>query len=78
MNEEQKLDFVKSVFNRYISQIETLAKFKTFISNITPMKVRNAIKIELQKDIDTHSGYLVDEQDKVTQLDQFKNEIDNL
>lgn len=78
MTDDDKLNFIQSVFRRYISQIETLAQFKTFIGNITPAKVRNAIKAELQKDIDTHSGYAVSEQERVAQLTEFKEQINNL
>jgi len=78
MTDNDKLNFIQSVFRRYISQIETLAQFKTFIGNITPAKVRNAIKAELQKDIDSCSGEITNKQEKVSNLTTFKDEINNL
>jgi len=44
MTNEQKLEYLKATFKRRIYGIKTLAEFKTFIVNITPTKVKNAIK----------------------------------
>lgn len=78
MTDEEKLEYIKSQFNAYISNIETLAQFKTFLNNITKTKVIIALKNRVQKEIDTHSGYAVDEQVRVDELTQFKDDLDNL
>lgn len=76
MTDEQKLEFIKSEFNAYISNIETLTQFKSFLNNIDKAKVITALKTKIQEHIDTHSGYAVSEQERVDELRSFKNNLD--
>ena len=78
MTDDEKLGYIKSQFNTYISNIKTLADFKTFLNSITRAKVIAALKTRVQKEIDIHSGYAVDEQARVDELMVFKNDLDNL
>lgn len=77
MTNEEKLEYIKSQLNAYISNINTMAKMKTFLQSTYQQKI-NALKGRIQKDIDTHSGHAVDEQARVDELTIFKDDLNSL
>lgn len=77
MTNKEKLEFIKSEFNAYISNIETLAQFKAFLNNVTKAKIINYLKARLQDHIDTHSKYATDEEARVTEVTDLKNNLEN-
>ena len=78
MTDSDKLNFIQEMLKRRISELATLTDLKDFIKDITPGKIRKAIKDELQKDIDSCSGEITNKQEKVSNLTTFKDEINNL
>lgn len=78
MTNEEKLQHIKAKFTNYISGIETLAQFKTFLNNITKAKIVTGLKDAIQEEIDTRNKYMTGKQAEVDNLVSFKNEIDQL
>lgn len=77
MTDEEKLNYIKAQFSNYISGIESLAEFKTFLNNITKAKIITALKNKVQEEIDTRTNYITDKGTIVTELTEFKNQIES-
>lgn len=69
--DEMKLDLIKTKFKDKLDSFRDWDEFKTFLANITKIKLKTFIKDALQEGIDKHNTLAVDEED-------LKNEIDGL
>ena len=78
MTNEEKVRILKAKFNNYISTLNTVAQWKTFLNNITKAKVITGLKNAIQEEIDTRNQYVTDRQVEADKLVEFKNQIDSL
>ncbi len=78
MTNEEKVTIFKAKFNNYISTLNTVAQWKTFLNNITKAKVITGLKNAIQKEIDTRNQYVTDRQAEMDELVVFKNQLGNL
>lgn len=78
MNNEEKVALLRAKFNNYISTLDTVAKWKTFLNNITKAKVITGLKNAIQEEVDTRNQYVTDKQAEMDELVEFKNQLDSL
>ena len=76
MDDNQKLEKIRAKFKIKLDSISTLAEFKTMISSITPLKIRNFIKAGLQKEADQRRNLFAPKEiEEADDLEDLKTEI---
>lgn len=76
--DEEKLEEIKRAFTSKVETIKTIPDMVTFIKNMTPAKVKNFIKIQLQKDIGNEGDSITHIEGNITFKQNLINEIDNM
>lgn len=75
LSDEEKLAYLKSTFCGKIESIESLAELTTFITGITPAKVRTFIRAKLQE-LSIETRAVRDSYDsRAGDIDAFRDEI---
>ena len=75
LNDDEKLEIVRSAFKKKLYEIETWANFKTLLNNITKTQIKNFIRNNLQAEANKRKVYSVDENSHADDLENLKTEI---
>ena len=78
MEQEDKLEYIKSKLNAYIINIHSFNELKSFLNNLNKQSLVAAVRGKVGKDIITCQHHIVKTQAKIDELIVWKNELDAL